>query len=132
MHAHTRPSHRVHHKCLMSPSPARHCVWCTVLAANCGSQVLGDFDIYVGVEGWTYESVVNGAFLSRQKLCTTNRQSTAAPGFGRNFVCDDANGVEGTFVTIVLRPMTETNLKVSPKQQIHVYCVPRMVTCRAA
>jgi len=75
------------------------------------SQVLGDFDIYVGVEGWTYESVVNGAFLSRQKLCTTNRQSTAAPGFGRNFVCDDANGVEGTFVTIVLRPMTETNLK---------------------
>jgi hypothetical protein len=88
------------------------------------SQVLGNFDVFIGTRPWTKQDVIDGSAFGvggdvQQKKCNGNVDPTpltspgAAPKYNDawtgNLVCEEE--LPGPWVTVVLRPMTETNLE---------------------
>jgi len=86
------------------------------------SKVLGNFDVFVGTRPWTKEDVMGGsAFGSdgdvQQRLCLSNTDATPLSGdkkydyaWNKNMECNTP--LPGSWVTIVLRPMSASNLQL--------------------
>jgi len=98
------------------------------------SQVLGNFDIYIGTRRWSW--AVNQTTWEKpdvpdfQTLCKANRKSTATPNWNDMFTCDTpVKG--GSWVTIVLRPdesLIGFDAKMLPKQKT-LACSPGGHAC---
>jgi len=87
------------------------------------SQVLGNFDVFIGTRPWTKEDVMDGSAFGadgavQQTKCNGNTKPTAlaAPNtaskyddaWTSNLLCSEE--LPGPWVTVVLRPMAEANL----------------------